>query len=58
MKNGYINILRRAIEAANGNFIQAAFFYLRANQETGRNLEKTELLTKKDEVNSLSLFAS
>ena len=58
MKNGHINILRRAIEAANGNLIQAAFFYLRASQETGRNLEKTELLTKKDEVNSLSLFAS
>ncbi len=48
MKDEHIDILTRAIEAANGNLIQTAFFYLRASQASSRNLEKTEFIDKKD----------
>lgn len=58
MKDEHIDILTRAIEAANGNLIQTAFFYLRASQASSRNLEKTEFIDKKDEINSLTAFAN
>jgi len=58
MKDEHIDILTRAIEAANGNLIQTTFFYLRASQASSRNLEKTEFIDKKDEVNSLTAFAN
>ena len=58
MDNGHTNLLTRAIEAANGNLIQAAFLYLRASQTASGNLEKTKLITKKDEIAVLASFAN
>lgn len=57
MNNGRTHILTRAIEAANGNLIQTTFLHLRAGQTSSRNLEKTEFVTKKDEISSLTSFA-
>jgi hypothetical protein len=44
-------------EITEGNLIQAILYFLRKSQKTSGKTEKSELITKKDEVNYLILFA-
>jgi hypothetical protein len=58
MRDEIRNILSRIGEITDRNLIQTALLYLSRSQSTGRAAQKTELLSKKDEVKLLTLFAA
>lgn len=58
MRDEIRNIFSRIGEVTGRNLIQTALLYLSTSESTGRKAQKTELLSKKDEVKLLSLFAT
>ncbi|TAG54040.1 MAG: hypothetical protein EAZ29_04970, partial [Runella slithyformis] len=57
MTNEHSSILTKAIEAANGNLIQATFFQLGASQAASRKAQHSERVSKKAEIEILKSFA-
>lgn len=44
------NIITGVVEITEGNLIQTILFFLRASQRTSGKIEKSELISKEDEI--------